>query len=71
MTNRRKANGGRRGVGQAHAPLLEVAVKSLAELNDLITRSRFIEGRMSEGDSDGVCAGVLIATHRIQFVTEA
>lgn len=50
---------------------LEVAASSIGDLNELITRQRFLEGRMTQADGDGVLAGVLIATSRIQCVAEA
>lgn len=54
------------------APLdLEVAAMSISELNELVSRQRFLEGRMTQPDGDGVLAGVLIATSRIHCVVEA
>lgn len=49
---------------------VEVATCSIAELGEIITRQRFIEGRLAQPDGDGVLAGVLLATSRIQCVVE-
>jgi hypothetical protein len=49
---------------------LEVAVGGIGELSEVITRQRFIEGRLTQPDGDGVLAGVLVATSRIQCVVE-
>lgn len=49
---------------------LEVAASSISDLNELVSRHRFIEGRMTQVDGDGVLAGVLLATSRIQCVIE-
>ena len=49
---------------------LEVDVATIAELGEALSRRRFIEGRMTQPDDDGVLAGVLIATSRIQCVIE-
>ncbi len=58
-------------VGPTLPILLDVAASSISELNEIITRQRFVEGRMADPDTDGVLAGVLIATSRIQIVCEA
>lgn len=50
---------------------MEVAVGTISELAEIVSRQRFLEGRMVEPDGDGVLAGVLIATSRIQCVVEA
>ena len=44
---------------------LDVAAGSIAELGEIVTRQRFVEGRMTQPDGDGVLAGVLLATSRI------
>ena len=49
---------------------LEVAARSISDLAGLVARQRFLEGRMTQPDGDGVLAGVLIATSRIQCVVE-
>ncbi|HEX8300384.1 MAG TPA: hypothetical protein VF617_01930 [Sphingomonas sp.] len=51
--------------------VLEIAAGTIGELNEIVSRQRFVEGRMTEPDDDGVLAGVLIATARIQCVIEA
>lgn len=50
---------------------LEVAASSIGDLNELVSSQRFVEARMTQPDDDGVLAGVLIATSRIQCVIEA
>lgn len=55
-----------------HMPVeLEVGVGTIGELGEIITRQRFIEGRLTQLDSDGVLAGMLVATSRVQCVVEA
>ena len=49
---------------------LEVAASSISDLAGLISCQRFIEGRLTQPDGDGVLAGMLIATSRIQCVVE-
>lgn len=50
---------------------LEVAVSSISDLGELVTRQRFLEGRLTQPDDDGVMLGILIATSRIQCIVEA
>lgn len=50
---------------------LDVDVASISDLCEIISRQRFIEGRMTLPDNDGMLADVLIATSRIQCVIEA
>lgn len=49
---------------------LEVDACAIGNLAELMSRQRFIEGRLTQPDEDGVLAGVLIATSRIQCVVE-
>ena len=49
---------------------VDLPVASIAELSEIASRSRFIEGHVAEADSDGVYAGVLIPTCRIQLIIE-
>lgn len=58
-------------IGPAQPVELEVAARDIRELNALISCQRFVEGRLTEPDGDGVLAGMLIATSRIQCVMEA
>jgi len=58
-------------IGSSDAPVLDVEAADLRELNETISRNRFIEGHMTEPDGDGVLHGVLIATCRIQLIMEA
>lgn len=57
-------------IASAQPVELEVAARDVGELNEIITRQRFVEGRLTEPDGDGVLLGMLIATSRIQCVTE-
>ena len=50
---------------------LEVAADSISTLCEIISRQRFIEGRLMQPDGDGVLLGALIATSRIQCVIES
>lgn len=50
---------------------VDLPVGSVGELNEIASRSRFIEGNMVQPDHDGVCPGVLIPTCRLQMVIEA
>ena len=58
-------------IGSSDAPVLDVEASDLRALNEQVSRNRFIEGHMSQPDGDGVLAGVLVSTSRIQFVMEA
>ena len=49
---------------------VDLPVASIAELGEIASRSRFIEGHVAEADSDGVLPAVLIPTCRIQFIIE-
>lgn len=49
---------------------IEVAATSIAELNEIVSRQRFVEGRLAQPDGDGVLAGILFATSRIQCIVE-
>ena len=56
----------------AHQPIeLDVAVLSIGELNEVLTRQRFLEGRLTQPDGDGVLVAMLVATSRIQCVVES
>lgn len=57
-------------IGPAQPIVLDVAASDIGELGEIITRQRFVEGRVTEPDGDGVFVGILIATSRIQCVTE-
>lgn len=55
----------------SHQPVeLEVAAPTIGDLNVMMSCSRFVEGRLAQPDGDGVLAGMLIATSRIQCVVE-
>ena len=58
-------------IGTAQPVELEVSASSISDLNATLSCQRFIEGRLTQPDDDGVLAGVLIATSRIQCVIEA
>ena len=57
-------------VGPAEPVELEVEVASLDELHGLMSCQRFVTGRMTHPDADGVLNGVLLATGRVQCVVE-
>ena len=57
-------------VGNPQPVDVDLPVCSAAELNDIASRTRFLEGHMSEPGSDGVFPAVLIPTCRIQFIVE-
>jgi len=50
---------------------LEVVADDMSHLGEMITRQRFVEGRLTQPDGDGILLGMLIATSRIQCVVEA
>lgn len=55
----------------SHQPLeLDIAVNDLVALQEALTREKFIMGRMTQPDEEGVLAGVLVATGRVQCVVE-
>jgi hypothetical protein len=58
-------------IGPAQALNVEIDAETISELNEIVSRQRFLEGRMAEPDEDGVLPNVLIATSRIQCVFEA
>lgn len=57
-------------IGSSISVELEVAASSIGDLGDIIGRQRFVEGRLTQPDGDGVLLGMLIATSRIQCVSE-
>ena len=57
-------------IGPAQPVDLEVAARTITELGQIVSCQRFVEGRLTQPDDDGVLAGVLIATSRIQCVTD-
>jgi len=58
-------------IGTNEAPVLEMEATSLRQLNEDVSRNRFIEGHMVEINGRGEDRGVLIPTARIQFIAEA
>lgn len=58
-------------VGVPQPLQVDLPVGSARELVEIASRVRFLEGHLAEADSDGVCAGVLIPTCRLQLVIEA
>lgn len=58
-------------VGPAQQLTVDFTANDISELADAASRSRFLVGHMLEPDEDGVCAGVMISTGRIQCVFEA
>lgn len=57
-------------IGTAQPIELEVAASTMSDLAGLVSRQRFVEGRLTQPDGDGVLAGVLLATSRIQCAVE-
>ena len=56
----------------SNSPLeVDLPARIVAELNEIASCARFLEGHMAEADSSGVCPGVLIPTCRLQMVIEA
>jgi len=50
---------------------VDLPASDVAELNQIASSVRFLEGHMAEADHDGVYPGVLIPTCRLQMVIEA
>jgi hypothetical protein len=57
-------------VGNPQPVDVDLPVCSAAELNDIASRVRFLQGNVTEADSDGVLPAVLLPTCRIQFIIE-
>jgi hypothetical protein len=57
-------------VGSPQAIDVDLPASDAAELNEIASRSRFLDGYMAEADRDGVCPGVLIPTSRLQMIIE-
>jgi hypothetical protein len=49
---------------------VDLPASNVAELNEIASRARFMEGAMVEPDEQGVCAGILFQTSRIQLAME-
>ena len=58
-------------IGVSQPLLLNLAACDISDLCEIVSRQRFVEGRLTEADGDGVLAGMLLATSRIQCVVEA
>lgn len=50
---------------------LQVSARSIDDLGQIVTTQRFIVGRLTRLDHDGVLPGMLIATSRSQCVAES
>lgn len=57
--------------GTAEAPVIELDEPDLDALHQLMTRSKFIQGRMIEIAGAAMNTDVLIPVNRIQFVAVA
>lgn len=57
-------------IGTPQTPILDLPVRTVAELNQAIARARFVDGLMVEIDGEGVHCPVLIPVSRIQMVME-
>lgn len=58
-------------IGSPQPLAVDLPASDVAELVEIASRVRFLEGNLSDADSDGVCAGVLIPTCRVQLIIEA
>jgi hypothetical protein len=58
-------------IGAPQPLQVDLPVGSVSELVEIASRARFLEAHMVEADSDGIFAGVLIPTSRLQLVVEA
>lgn len=57
-------------IGAAQPIDLDVAADTIADLNEIVSCRRFVEGSLTQPDGDGVLLGMLIATSRIQCVVD-
>jgi hypothetical protein len=57
-------------VGSPQPLDVDLPANDAAELNEIASRSRFLDGYMAEADQDGVCPGILIPTCRLQMIVE-
>ena len=57
-------------VGSPQTPIVEVDVHDLHHLHEIMSRSRFVEGRIVEVDGEGANCGILISTSRVLVVIE-
>ncbi len=55
-------------IGTSETPILHLPAANVRELNEVITRSRFIEGDIEM--TDGVVCGMLLSVNRIQCVIQ-
>ena len=54
------------------APLdVDLPARDAAELERLLSVSKFIVGNMADPNEDGVCPGILVPTCRVQAAIEA
>ena len=58
-------------IGSPQALDVDLPATNAAELSEIASRSRFLEGYMAEADQDGACPGVLIPTCRLQMIIES
>jgi hypothetical protein len=57
-------------IGASQSVELEVDAPDIRSLGEMLTRQRFVVGRLNQALGDGVLLGMLIATSRIQWVGE-
>lgn len=57
-------------IGAAQPIDLDVSADTISALSEIVSCQRFVEGRLTQPDGDGVLAGILVATSRIQCVVE-
>jgi len=57
-------------IGATQPILVDLPAGNVADLIDIASRTKFVEGRMAEPDEQGVCCGVMFQTCRIQIAVE-
>lgn len=57
-------------IGSNQPLLVDLPAGNVADLIEIASRTKFIEGRMVLPDEDGVCCGVMFQACRIQLAVE-
>lgn len=57
-------------VGQRVPLVVDLPTSSIDDLAEEVGQSRFLVGHLANGDEEGVCRRVMIATSRIQCAIE-
>jgi len=58
-------------IGSPQPLEVDLPASDAIELGEIASRTRFLDGHLSDADGHGVCAGVLIPTCRVQLIIEA